>query len=346
MKTVLTWTVCGPLLAAVCACAAEPALSRFEFTQPHMGTRFRIVLYAPDQTTAEKASKAAFARVAELDGIMSDYRSSSELMRLCKKAGGEPVPVSEDLFYVLKRGLEVARQSDGAFDVTVGPVVRLWRRSRRTQQLPDPTQLAQARELVGYEKVRLNEKDRTVQLTKPQMQLDFGGIAKGYAADAALKVLKQHGVTGALVAAAGDIAVSNAPPDAQGWKVAIQPLDPAQKASRYLLLHHAAVSTSGDTEQFVEINGKRYSHIVDPKTGMGLVGRMSATVVAKDGTTADAWATALCVLGSERGLKAIEVIDGAAAMFVRKTDSGEETVYSKRFQEYHHKDTKDTKSNQ
>src|SRR5262245_51584729 len=115
MKIVCSLTVLGLFLGAVAASAAEPALSRFEFTQPHMGTRFRIVLYAPDQATAEKASKAAFARIAELDGIMSDYRSSSELMRLCKKAGGEPVPVGMDLFYVLKRGLEVARQSDGAF---------------------------------------------------------------------------------------------------------------------------------------------------------------------------------------------------------------------------------------
>jgi len=232
---------------------------------------------------------------------------------------------------VLQRAQEVSRRCDGAFDVTVGPVVRLWRRSRRTQQLPDPEQLAQARELVGYEKVRLNEKDRSVQLTQAGMQLDLGGIGKGYAADAALKVLKQHGITRALVAAAGDIAVSGPPPDTPAWKVAIHPLDPEQKSSRFLSLRHAAVSTSGDTEQFVEIGDKRYSHIVDPKTGMGLVGRMSATVLAKDGTASDSLAKVVCVLGPERGLKLIEATDGAAALFVRKTDSGVETFESKRF---------------
>src|SRR5262245_37599192 len=313
------------------ALSAEPALSRFEFAEPHMGTQFRIVLYAPTKDTAEKAAKAAFARVAELDGIMSDYRSSSELMRLCKKAGGAPVRVSGDLFYVLQRAQEVSRRSAGAFDVTVGPVVRLWRRARRTQQLPDPEQLVQARKLVGYEQVRLNEKDRTVQLTQAGMQLDLGGIGKGYAADAALKVLKQHGIARPLVDAAGDIAVSGPPPDAPSWKVAIQPLDPDQKSNRFLSLKEAAVSTSGDTEQFVEIGGKRYSHIIDPKTGMGLVGRMSATVVAKDGTASDSMGKVVCILGPERGLKLIDATDGAAALLVRKTDRGVDTFESKRF---------------
>src|SRR5579871_4102411 len=129
--------------------AAEP-LKRYEFTEPLMGTQVRIVLYAPDEATANRAAKAAYARVAELNGIMSDYLPSSELMRLCAKAGGPPVPVGPDLFTVLQRAQEVARKSDGAFDVTVGPIVRLWRRARRTERLPAPDQLAAARALVGY----------------------------------------------------------------------------------------------------------------------------------------------------------------------------------------------------
>jgi thiamine biosynthesis lipoprotein len=193
-------------------------------------------------------------------------------------------------------------------------------------------ELAKARELVGYEKVRLDEKARTVQLTKAGMRLDLGGIAKGYAADAALAVLKQHQVTRALVAASGDIAVSGPPPDAEGWTVGIAPLeDPDGKPSRYLILHDAAVSTSGDAEQYVEIGGKRYSHIVDPKTGIGLVGRMSATVVARNGLTSDPYTKVVAVLGPERGLKIIDETEGAAAFFVRKTDKGEETFASKRW---------------
>src|SRR5688572_6790313 len=136
--------VLSALLSGSLAPAAEPALSRFRFNEPHMGTIFTILVYAADEATANQAAKAALARIAELDGIMSDYRPASELMQLCKKAGGAPVPVSADLFTVLERAQEMARRSEGAFDVTVGPVVKLWRRARRTQQLPDPEELKKA----------------------------------------------------------------------------------------------------------------------------------------------------------------------------------------------------------
>src|SRR5215469_2833893 len=192
-----------PLSVLLLAAAGEPALKRFEYAEPHMGTRFGLVLYAPDEATARKARQAAFARIASLDASMSDYRQESELMRLCAKAGGPPVRVSDDLFFVLRRAEEVSRRSGGAFDVTVGPVVRLWRRARRTERLPDPDDLRQALAVVGYEKMRLDPQAQTVQLLKPGMLLDLGGIAKGYAADEALAALKRHGVTRALVAAGG-----------------------------------------------------------------------------------------------------------------------------------------------
>lgn len=310
----------------------EPALTRFTYVEPHMGTRFKIILYATDEATANRAAKAAFERIARLDGIMTDYRPTSELMQLCKKAGGEPVPLSEDLFYVLSRAQEVSRRSEGAFDVTVGPVVRLWRKARKTGEMPDAQDLARARELVGYQNIKLDEKARTVQLTKAGMQLDLGGIGKGFAADTALAVLKKQGVSRALVVGGGDVAVSGPPPESEGWTIGIAPLeDPDSKPARYLLLHDAAVSTSGDAAQFVEIDGKRYSHIVDPKTGIGLVGRMSVTVVARHGIVSDPWTKVVCVLGPERGLALIDSLEGAAALMVRKTDQGLETIQSKRF---------------
>jgi thiamine biosynthesis lipoprotein len=327
----LAFSVCFPAPEAV---NQDPGarLSRFTFTEPHMGTRFKIILYAKNDATANRAAKAAFARIADLDGIMSDYRSTSELMRLCQKSGGEPVPVSDDLFRVLSRAQEVSKLSDGAFDVTVGPVVRLWRRARRTHELPDSKELAQARELVGYHNVRLDSKNQTVQLLKPGMRLDLGGIGKGYAADAALATLKEHGVTRALVAAGGDIAVSGPPPGAEGWTIGIAPLeDPDAKSKRYLILHDAAVSTSGDAEQYLEIGGKRYSHILDPKTGLGLTDRLSVTVVAPKGLSADPLTKVVSVLGPERGLAIIDGLDGVAALVVRKTDKSLETFESKRF---------------
>jgi thiamine biosynthesis lipoprotein len=308
------------------------ALTRYEYTEPHMGTRFQITLYAPDEATAHKAAKAAFERITQLDGIMSDYRPASELMQLCKKAGGPPVKVSEELFFVLSRAQEVSRRSDGAFDVTVGPVVRLWRRARKTKEMPDPQELKQALALVGYQNIRLDEKNRTVQLLKPGMQLDLGGIAKGYSADEGLAILQKYGITRALVAAGGDIAVSGPPPDNEGWTIGIAPLeDPNQKPSRYLILKDAAVSTSGDAEQYVEIGGKRYSHIVDPRTGIGLVGRMSVTVVARRGIMSDSLTKVVAVLGPERGFAILEGFDGVASLVVRKTDKGLEAVASKRF---------------
>jgi thiamine biosynthesis lipoprotein len=242
------------------------------------------------------------------------------------------VAVGEELFFVLAKAQELAQRSDGAFDVTVGPVVRLWRKARRAKQLPDAEELAKARALVGYRNVRLDEKARTVQLLKPGMQLDLGGIAKGYAADEALAVLRREGVTRALVAAGGDIAVSGPPPDAEGWTVGIAPVeDPERKPQRHLLLKDYAVSTSGDAEQYVEIDGKRYSHIVDPRTGVGLVGRQSVTVVAPKGVQADSLTKVVSVLGPERGLPLIEATEGASALVVRKTEQGEEVIASKRF---------------
>src|SRR5438552_3742973 len=150
----------------------EPPLTRFEFIQAHMGTLFRIVCYTRNTATAELASNAAFDRIAELDHIMSDYSPTSELTLLCQQAGGPPTRVSEELFYVLSRSQEMARLSEGAFDITVGPVVRLWRRARRRRELPDPARLTQALELVGFDKLRLDQESRSIQLLKNGMVLD------------------------------------------------------------------------------------------------------------------------------------------------------------------------------
>jgi thiamine biosynthesis lipoprotein len=323
------------LLAATCCQADEPKLARHAFTQPQMGTQFKIIVYAAEEKAATKAVEAAFERIAGLDRTMSDYRSTSELMRLCKKAGGDPVKVSDELFFVLTKAQEVSRLSDGAFDVTVGPVVRLWRKARKTKKMPDPEELKKALALVGYKNIKLDAKAHTVQLLKPGMQLDLGGIAKGYAADESLKVLEKHGISRALVAAGGDIAVSDAPPDSKGWNIGIAPLlDPDSKPTRYLLLKNAGVSTSGDAEQHVEIDGKRYSHIVDPKTGIGLLGRMSVTVVARRGIDSDSLTKVVAVLGPKRGIPIIEKLPGISTFMVRETDKGEKTFQSKGFPKF------------
>lgn len=305
-----------------------------------MGTKFRIVLYAPTKETADKAAKAAFARVEALNKMMSDYMPESELMKLCKKSEKKiagPVKVSDELFYVLSKAQEVSTLSEGTFDVTVGPIVRLWRQVRKDRELPDTEVLEAAMKRVGYKKVQLDSKEKTVTLTVPGMQLDLGGIGKGYAADEALQAIGKFGITSALVAASGDIAVSKAPPGRDGWRIDIAPL-PGAKERRQLVLADAAVSTSGDSEQFVEIAGVRYSHIVDPRTGIGLKGRRSVTVVAKQGIYADSLTKMASILPAEKAVEKIEAIDGAATLIVVKTEKGEDVHQSKRFAGYLAKD--------
>ena len=321
------------LLCPVLLCAEEK-LARHEFAEVHMGTQFQLVLYAPSKAKAVEASKAAFQRIAFLDATMNDYRPSSELMKLCEKAGGEPVPVSQELFFVLRRAEEVSRLSDGAFDATIRPVVRLWRLSRRTQKFPKPEKLKQARSLVDYRNVRLDAKKQTVHLTKTGIQLDLGGIAKGYAADEAHKALRKHGITRALVAAGGDVTVSDAPPGKKGWQIAIAAVDPERdpKMPKFLL-SNASVSTSGDLNQYVEIEGQRYSHIVDPRTGIGLPGRMSVTVISDTGTTSDSYATAISILGPAKGMKLAKQ-KGLEVRFVRVMDGKKKIDYTSDFPKF------------
>ena len=310
--------------------AFRPAVERYEFTQPHMGTQVRIVLYAPTAGAAADASQAAFARIRQLDDELSDYRESSELMRLSRQAGSGPVKVSDDLFRVLRAAQQLSRRSDGAFDVTVGPLSVIWRRARRLAEMPDAAQLADARRAVGADKLELDDDRRTARLLVPGMRLDLGGIAKGFAAQEAAGVMRDRGVGAALVAAGGDIVVTGPPAGAEGWRVAIASGVDASPAG-YLTLHHAAVSTSGDAAQFVVFGGVRYSHIIDPRTGMAIAGRSSATIVAPDGTTADGLATACSVLGWAKGLRLVDATPGAAGLVLEATADGVRAYESARW---------------
>lgn len=297
-------------------------LERFEFTQPQMGVPFRIVLYAPDRPTAQRAADAAFARVSTLNAIFSDYEFDSELSMLSRTAGaGEKVPLSPELWNVLERAQALAEKTGGAFDVTVGPAVSLWRRSRRTRTMPDPKRLAQTRAAIGYRHLRLDRETRSAELLIPRMRLDLGGIAKGCAADAALDLLREHGLTRVLVAADGDIVVGDPPPGQKGWRIGIAQLDaPNAPAPPSLILKRRAISTSGDLSQRLEIEGRRYSHIVDPRTGIGLTDHSMVTVLAPDSTTADSLATSISVLGPKTGLALIDQFPGTAVRIVRSPD--------------------------
>jgi FAD:protein FMN transferase len=276
------------LLAAFCgATAFATGLQRFEAVEPHMGTLVRIQVYALGVPQARAAFRAGFARIAALDDALSDYKPDSELNRL-------PRPVSVDLFRVLAAAQALAIETDGAFDVTVGPLTRLWRAGR----LPDAAAIAEARAHVGYRKLHLDPVSRTVTLDDPAMRLDLGAIAKGYAADEALRAIASAGCPIALVAVSGDLATGDPPPGQSGWRV--------EAGGAVRVVAHVAISTSGDTEQHVDSAGVRYSHIVDPATGMGLTRSHVMTVIAAHGIDADALATAASVLGPERGRQLVE----------------------------------------
>ena len=272
-----------------------------------MGTKARLQVYSRSATIAEMAMKAAFARLTRLDTVLSDYRESSDLTAFCQQAGRGMVPVDHDLFRLLTLSQVWASRTNGLFDVTAAPIIQLWRRARRTHQLPDADRLAEAKSLVGIEHLQLDQATRQAGLAKPGMRIDFGGIAKGDAADQALAVLATHGIDRALVAIGGDIAVSGPPPETHGWKIGLaSPENPSRAPSGFLLLQNAAVSTSGDLEQSVTINGRRYSHIVDPRTGLGAIRPGVVSVRARHGATADVLATTLSLLGPEEGIALLE----------------------------------------
>jgi thiamine biosynthesis lipoprotein len=285
-------------VSTIALASGADAQVRREFTAVHMGVPVRMVVHASSEGVAARAARAAFARIAELDDKMSDYRPRSEV-RMLSDRPGDWQTVSPDLFAVLVRAEEVSRNSGGAFDVTLGPLAQLWRETRKTRQLPDPDVLSRARSRSGAPMFEIDIEHSAVRLWVPNMRLDLGGIAKGYILQEALNTLRANGVRAALLEAGGDVVVGDPPPGQAGWSVFVAGGDTAT-LRRAKALSNVAVATSGGSEQFVEIGGVRYSHIIDPRTGLGVTGRHIVTVIAEDGALADAAATALSVLGPER----------------------------------------------
>jgi len=314
---------------------AEEALQKFVFEKAEMGLPFRVSLYAPDGAQAKAAADAAFERVAVLNSIFSDYDPESELSRLSRTAGqGKAVPVSSTLWLLLERGQRLAERSGGAFDITVGPLVNLWRRARRKQEMPSAELIAEMKARVGFKNLRLDPAHHTAELLVPEMRLDLGSIGKAFAVDEALAVVRQRGLARALVAGSGDMAAGEAPPGLPGWRVEIATLDaPGAPSAQVVYLRNCGIATSGDSYQRVEIAGKRYSHIVDPRSGIGVTDHSLVTVVAPDVATANGLSTSLSVLGPERGLPLVEETSGAAARVVRQPAEVAELIESARWKD-------------
>jgi len=288
-----------------------------------MGTFARVVVVAPDTKTANRCIEAAFAQIYKVDQLMSDYKDDSEISQVNRDAFKRAVKVSKSTYEVLQKAVQFSKLSGGAFDVTVGPLVQLWRSASEANSVPTDTELQQARSRVGYKKLILDANEMTVRFAVDGMKLDLGGIAKGYAIDKAVEAMKKSGALGAMVDIGGDIRCFGTPSKRKShWLIGVQ--DPSKArdgldtgtSSLVLRLKDAAIATSGNYRRFALIKGKKYTHIISRKTAAGAEGLSSVTIIAKRALDADALATAVTVMGAEKGLTLVEKTPQTEAILI------------------------------
>ena len=268
--------------------------------EPHIGVVVRIEAFVPAEVNPARAFRAAFDRVGDLAGKLSSYRDDSELRQVERNAWRSPTPVSADFARVLGHAIELARQSDGAFDPTLGRVTRLVRAGGWGEALSEPSALESAWKLTGWRRVELDPESRTVFFRRRGLQIDLGGIAKGFVADETLEALKSRGISQALVSVGGDIAAGAPPPGKRGWSVAIDQIGDRGDSEIQLLLRHQAVSTSGSRERYFLLGDQMCSHVVARDDANCTEVSTAVSVVASSGLLADGLATGLLALGRDR----------------------------------------------
>ena len=303
---------------ASCTRTSQPD-QRFEYTHKSMGTLFRIVCFSQDKELADSMSVRAFRRIDDLNNIMSDYLPDSELNKLSRTSGsGNYVDISPDLYKILDLSCQWSEKTNGIFDITIGPYSQLWRRAGRKELLPTPEQIKRASESIGYKYIRLDhEQQFHVLLVKPHMQLDLGGIAKGFTVDELYHLFARAGIHQVLIDGGGDIYAGDPPPGRKGWKIV---LENQEDNKQIIQLSNAAIATSGDLYRYVLIDSVRYSHIIDPRTGYGLTTRKTVTVQAGNCTEADVLASALSVWEPKEGLKFLRTVAHTKAVIIQDND--------------------------
>jgi len=303
----------------VCGCGKRPAIVKSGSIEV-MGTFANIVATAENEKIARAAVIAAIAKLHYIDKLMSDYDPESELSKVNRDGFEMPVKVCADLLYVLNKSVEYSRVSEGAFDVTIGPVVDLWHIAGEQGSEPTAEQIATAKSKVGYEKLIIDNENSTVRFAVEGMRIDLGGIAKGYAIDLAIEATQQNGVTGAMVDVGGDIRCYGSPPGKEYWRIGLQDHRRQGQMLLVLKLNDAAVATSGDYQRFVVIDDKQHSHIMNPKIADSARELSSVTVITPTAIQADALATAVTVVGAEKGVRLIETIAEAETLLVPNSD--------------------------
>ncbi len=309
--------------------AQPPRLLRFEASVPAMGSRVDLVVYAESESQAKLAMDAGLEEIQRLSLILSNYDDSSEISRLCRAPLGEPIAISPDLSYVLSQSHKWYQLSDGNFDITVGPLTQLWREGRKQKTLPSAFARERAKQCCGWESVAFATRS-SVSLRKPDMLLDLSGIAVGYIVDKAFEKMVACGSACVLINAGGDIRVGEAPPNSEGWRVTIAGLGKTSPPLAKLTLKNCAVTTSGDLNQYLEIDGRRFSHFIDPKTGEPIERRQSVTAIADTTLDADAGATALAVLGMQSSSRLFDGMPLLEAILVESGSSSDAPVRLRR----------------
>jgi thiamine biosynthesis lipoprotein len=308
--------VCAGSLGAFVVVADEGTAQSVKDVQIKMGSRFEVTVVHEDPVVAQQAVAAAYAEIDRIEELISSWRETSETSRVNRGAGQGPVAVSPELFELVRRSLKVSKLTDGAFDITFAGAGKLWDFKAEHPRLPDPKAVEAALELVDYRLLRLDADKHTLELPKEGMAIGFGGIGKGYAANRAVEVLRKSGAAGGVVNAGGDLLAFGEREDGTPWTVAIaDPLKP-DDVFAYLHVSGQAVVTSGDYERYVEIDGVRYAHILDPRTGQPVRDVRSVTIVCPNAELADALATGVFVLGRDKGLALLNQLRGIEGMIV------------------------------
>jgi len=287
------------LFAAVLLSQATGPL-RVERSTDAMGATFTVVLYGSDQTSMNQAIDAAFEEAHRLDALLSNYKPESEWSRINREAAAGPVTVSPELFRLLSDCIEYSRASEGTFDLTVGPLMRVWGFFGGDRHVPSPDQIQEALELVGYRHVQLNAQKQTVTFDRPGVEIDPGGVGKGYAVDRMVEVLRARGIRNALVAASGSsiFGLGNPPDEPRGWPISIaDPWDHRNNAAQ-VFLKDLSLSTSGSYEKSFRAGGHRYSHIMDPRRGTPAEGAVQVTVIAPRTIDSEVWAKPYFIQGN------------------------------------------------
>lgn len=303
------------LLLAACAAKAPPPVHHRIHKGQAMGSSLEIHVVGRDPAVLDRAIAEARAEIDRLDRMMTDWKETGELMEINHNAGVRPVRVPPELFFLVRRSLQVSELTDGAFDITWAGAGKLWKWWEKDPKVPTPEEVRASLENVGWRNVEMNEKDQTVYLRKPGARIGLGAIAPGYAGDLAIRKIRDLGVTDALVNLSGDV-VAIGTNEGRPWTIAIQHPRRAGEAFASIPLSDRALSTSGDSDRFFVKDGKRYGHIIDPHTGYPADRCQSVTILAPTLAFADALATAVFVLGPERGMELVERIGGVDALIV------------------------------